>query len=60
MKRDIHKFDTSKYDVIDVYNMPRVNKKVLGLMKDKNNAEIMCYFAGSRSKCILIRFIKIK
>ncbi|GFU57791.1 c2H2-type domain-containing protein [Trichonephila clavipes] len=36
MKEDINLYDTSDYDENNIYNLPLVNKKVIGKMKDEN------------------------
>jgi hypothetical protein len=54
LKSPIQLYDTSNYSRQNPYNMPLINKKVLGLMKDENSGVIMTKFVGLRSKMYAI------
>ena len=55
MKRDLHEFDTSDYAEANQIGMPRANKKVVGLMKNACNGNVMLEFVGLRSKMYSVR-----
>ncbi|KYN09985.1 hypothetical protein ALC57_17889 [Trachymyrmex cornetzi] len=55
MKRDIARFDTSDYPADNAYGMPLANKKVLSLMKDKNNGVLMTEFVELRAKMYAVK-----
>lgn len=55
MKQNIDKFDTSDYKENNPYGMPRVNRKVPGLMKDELNGQPVSSVVGLRSKMYCVR-----
>lgn len=57
MKEDIEWFGTSDYPENNQFGLSRVNKKVIGLMKDECCGNIMLEFIGQRSK---YEFINMK
>lgn len=55
MKLNLEKYDTSDYPSDNIFEMPRVNKKVPGLFKDELNSLIMTAFVGLRSKMYCVQ-----
>lgn len=55
IKNDIDRFDTSDYPSENIYNIPLVNKKVLGKMKDECSERILSEFVGLKSKMYALK-----
>lgn len=50
MKENLERYDTSDYPTDNVFQIPRVNKKIPGLFKDELKSIIARKFAGLKSK----------
>lgn len=50
MKQMTDHFDNSGYGEANAYGMPRVNKKILGKVKDKLDGGVMRVMVGLKSK----------
>jgi len=55
IKANIEHFDTSDFPDPNPYNMARINKKIVGLMKDGCSGEPLTEFVGLRSKIYSVR-----
>lgn len=55
MKHNLERYDTSDYPENNIFQMPRVNKKIPGLFKDELNSEIVTAFVGLRSKMYCVK-----
>ncbi|KYN15192.1 hypothetical protein ALC57_12602 [Trachymyrmex cornetzi] len=57
IKRDIARFDTSDYPERKVYDIPRVNNKIPGLMKDENCGVVITEYIALRAKMYALKVI---
>lgn len=57
MKEIINEFDTSAYPRYNTYNIPQVNKKIIGKFKYENNGKIMEEFVGVKAKMYAIKVL---
>lgn len=55
IRNNLDRFDTSDYKEDNIFQMPRVHGKFIGLFKDECNGCIMALFIGLRSKMYAIR-----
>lgn len=55
MKENLDRYDTSDFPENNIFEMPRVNKKIPGLMKDELNGEVLKSFIGLRAKMYVMK-----
>ncbi|GFX44270.1 uncharacterized protein TNCV_4376581 [Trichonephila clavipes] len=55
MNDDINLYDTLDYDENNIYNLPLVNKKVIGKMKDENMGNIMTEYVGLKNPNVCLQ-----
>ncbi|CAB0044390.1 unnamed protein product, partial [Trichogramma brassicae] len=56
MKNNISEFDTSDYPDPNQFNMPRENKKVIGVVKDELQGSIFLEFVALRAKAYYCKY----
>lgn len=60
MRSNLERYDTSDYPENNIFQIPRVNKKIPGLFKDELNSKIITEFVGLRSKMYSVRTVDTK